>query len=563
MAIDFENNNQEKIIAAPEKAITPEAEPIKNEINRLVSETLNEGAEIFNSVPNPAKQEVSEFKVIQGEISDLNSDSQKALAYFNNGKEDKEKNEWWGQIKQKGRNALHVLALSSALMGGTAKYVGAENIKSNDKNKIELSNLNKDPRLENNRIFNEIFAKIDACSLLAHHKEKGVIPYYQDSFSLSGVELGDNESRNLKINAYMDDAKLNTLEFFDEKKKIDYIFDQGFQGLEMKTYAAKHFSGSQKKNSEKVYFIDKPEEFKGANDLYVGTVSEKEVNLILENIQKALNNQSRNPEFYSLANKKDISNPAGFSPEAKEFYQKKIEKLAAHVKSEEYFKKLKHELGDISDEETAKHVKVRLDNLLQGSYTPLAGDEIYARGSFMTNKETFEVSLPAKPEPDSTNNYALEHELMGHKTVDAGRGISPHALELIKKAMNIDENYMAEHSKKAREKFGPDRAEYIISNAWKDFSKPEEVYARIAALHIELEDKGIVKYGEKVTKEHIEKLKELDKNGQMSLNGDQLLHIVNDDDLPKLLNEIADSGKSKKNNIETFDYKENDSKYLG
>lgn len=541
-----EKMTKEEQIRSPEKSPSSEKVDAKEELKELTDDTIKEGKTMFSEIPNTTESETKQFKDIQDDIKDLEFSATKTIDYLSNQEESSDHAQWWDKIKSSGREALRAAALAVTLATGSPQQVfGRDMVENNPKTEQTGRESEKEINLENQETFDNIFNKIRSCSLLSYHKESGIIPYYQGSFMMATLNPTNEKKNPLICHAYMDDMNLNSLEFFDETKKVNYVFNRGFGGdLDMKEYSASDSLNGKRESLEKINFIKRPKEFTDLKDVFVKSVPGSEAELLLKNIKMTLDQQSLDPSFYSLANKTDISNSSNFKPEVKEYYQNKIKVLVDHINSPEYLQKLQKEFG-ISEEEAREHQKVRAQNVLQGDFSASV-DDGYSLGGTLSRKNEYEVFMPS--DIDSVH-YIAEHEFLGHKAVDVGRGIAPKSLSLIREAMNIDEEFMDKASKPIREKYSPDRAEYIISKARSDFSKEEEIYARVVALHIELEKLGIAKYGETITKEHIKQLEELDLAGKLSIGARQLLHIINGDALPKLLNEIAENKSVENDNL--------------
>jgi len=545
-----ETMTSEEQFAGPEKSPSFEKVDVKVELKELADDVINEGKTMFSEIPNATEPESKEFKDIQKDINDLGLNAAKTIDYLANQEESSGRVQWWDKIKSSGLEALRAVALVATLAAGSPKQaIGRDMVENNPKTEQAGKESEKEINLEKQETFDNIFNKIRSCSLLPYHKEPGIIPYYQGSFMMIPLNTTNEKKNPLICHAYMDDMNLNSLEFFDETKKVNYVFNRGFEGdLDMKEYSASDSLNGTKEPLEKINFIKTPQEFAGLKEVFAKSIPDSEARLLLENIRITLDQQSLDPSFYSLANKEDISNSVNFKPEVKEFYKNKIKVLADHVNSPEYLQKLQKEFG-ISEEEAREHQKVRAQNILQGDFSTSI-DDGYSMGGTLSRKHEYEMFMPSSV--DSVD-YIAEHEFLGHKAVDVGRGIAPKSLSSIREAMNIDEEFMDKASKPIREKYGPDKAEYIISKARSDFSKEEEIYARVTTLHLELEKLGIVKYGETITKDHIEQLKELESAGKLSIGTRQLLHIINVDALPKLLNEIAENNSEENNNSNSIE----------
>jgi hypothetical protein len=519
MATNFEGKKSQEIISITQEESLVEQEDgkqMKEKIGGLTTEVLNEGQTLFSNIPNATPEELAGFSKIQKEI------------------------------KRECRKALHLVTLAAALFAASEQPVSAQNKNEGTVKEIRDNKKEQELKIENQKTFKDIFNKIRSCSLLPKHDDPGIMEYYQGEISLDKFNPKGEKISTIQAEAYMDDMNLNTLELFDAEEKTNYVFSQEMNGFSVKKYSALETPGSKIQEMEKVSFMKTPKEFVDLKNIYVGSISDEEVELMLENFKMTLDKQSRNPEYYSLANKKNVSSSAEFSPETKKFYQDKINKIVAHVNSPEYLKKLQKEF-DISETEAKEHQRVRIENIKHGDFSQISQEGLI--GGVKPGYDQYEVFMPSKTD---SKTYVAEHEFLGHKAVDTGKGISPKAVSLISQSMHINEAYMTQGEKVLVDKYGAEQAGIMTDKARVDFNKVEEVYARIAALHMELEDLGIVKYGETVTMEHINKLKEFDAQDKLSIGSHQLLNIIDVNFLPLLLNEIAANTSDKANSFENL-----------
>lgn len=550
MAANFEEIKSQEIIPGIEKESSVENEDskkIKEKIGGLTAETINEGKHIFSDIPDATPEESVGFSKIQKEITGLESDSKTAVDYLSNPNRPDNRNLWWQQIKRDGRKALHLVTLAAALFAATEQPVAASSRNEGTAKEMQDNKKEQGLKMENQKTFKDIFSKIKSCSLLPKHDEPGVMEYYQGEISLDRFNPKGEKMSTVQAEAYMDDMNLNTLELFDEGEKANYVFSQEMNGFSMKKYSASETPGSKAQEMEKTSFMMTPKEFIDLKNVYVESISDEEAELMLETFKITLDEQSQNPEYYSLTNKKNVSSSAEFSPEVKKFYQDKIDKIVAHVNSPEYLKKLQTEFN-ISEAEAKEHQRVRSENIKHGDFSRNAREGM--SGGIKPGYDQYEVFMSSN-KADSAD-YVAEHEFLGHKAVDAGKGISPKAVSLISQSMHINEDYMKQGEKGLVKKYSAEQASMMTEKARADFNKIEEVYARIVNLHMEMEDLKIVKYGETVTMEHINRLKELDKQVKTSIGTHQLLNIIDVDSLPLLLNEIAANTPDKSDNFENL-----------
>ncbi|MFA6416897.1 MAG: hypothetical protein WCW61_01745 [Patescibacteria group bacterium] len=213
-----------------------------------------------------------------------------------------------------------------------------------------------------------------------------------------------------------------------------------------------------------------------------------------------------------------------------EFYDSKIEALIEHVKSPEYLKKLMLEY-DIDEQAAKEHQQTRLQNIMHGTYSL---DDNNA--NYETDEKRFSVILPKN---HKKHEFTVEHEILGHKTVDADEYSRKAAKLMSKSGQKIDfkKPEFKEYLKKTHGDTRED-TKRVLSNYFR--SQPER-YARKQVLELEMEQLGIKKYGEEFTDEHYRQLSDLYKKGKLSDDSRQFFSTTKPEYFKIIFNEIAEN----------------------
>jgi hypothetical protein len=209
------------------------------------------------------------------------------------------------------------------------------------------------------------------------------------------------------------------------------------------------------------------------------------------------------------------------------FYDEQIEKIAEHLKSQEYLDKLVLEYGD--EEAALEHQRVRIQNLYNGDYN--LTDET---PNFASNENTFEVSLSKNKSAAVAN-----HEILGHKIVD-GENFSKHAAKLLVlsyQKFNPESKYFKSLIKADNPKDFDD-AVRILGNY---FGKKSERFAFKEEFEMEMISSGIKKYGEKFTQESYQKLMDFYHQGKLSDDACRFIETTKPEYFEKIFNEIAEN----------------------
>lgn len=218
-----------------------------------------------------------------------------------------------------------------------------------------------------------------------------------------------------------------------------------------------------------------------------------------------------------------------------EFYSQRIEKMAEHIKSPEYLKKLMVEYN-VDETEAKKHQETRLANLYNGEYSLTDKDP-----DFTSDEHSFETRLYK----DTTKTgFSAEHELLGHKIVD-GNFISKRANKLLLlsyQKFDPQSPYFKDLIKAEKEEDVNDMVR-ILDNY---FGSKGERFAYKQELEAEMATLGVKKYGEKFTPEHYKKLMELYHQGKLSKGSCRFIETTKAEYLERIFNEIASLGKDGK-----------------
>ncbi len=216
------------------------------------------------------------------------------------------------------------------------------------------------------------------------------------------------------------------------------------------------------------------------------------------------------------------------------YHDQKIQEIANHINSPEYLQKLMTEY-DIDEVAARGHQKVRLNNLLNGTYS-LTNDD----PNFMKDGGTFETKLLR--DIDSAQ-FSDEHELLGHKVIDGGEGISRRANKLLllsyqrfdPESPNFKGLFSGANNEADRE--------YLVNYFSNYFGSREERYARKQEFEMEIVKLGVKKYSDKFTPEHYKKIIELYKEGKLTKNACRFIETTKPEYFESIFNGIASTGE--------------------
>lgn len=206
-----------------------------------------------------------------------------------------------------------------------------------------------------------------------------------------------------------------------------------------------------------------------------------------------------------------------------EQYDQKLRTMADHIGSESYLNKLMIEF-EISEEEAKEYQRIRLENLLHGTY--YFGDRPHFSDNKKDGKSMIETEIDNSP-------YTAEHE-WSHKIVRGQRGISDKAkLLFLESEKNLEKNPF---KLQLDEDVDEEELEFL-NDYYNDFS---EKFARKKTLDFEMEALGIKNYGERFTQETFEKLMKFYNEDKLSTDARIFIETTKAGYLEKIFNEIAD-----------------------
>lgn len=203
-------------------------------------------------------------------------------------------------------------------------------------------------------------------------------------------------------------------------------------------------------------------------------------------------------------------------------------KAIQQISKEKYAEKLMTEMN-ISKEEAIKHQNTRISNIQNISYNIVPLSEIQKQAGKNSNayykRGSNEISVPVDMQLNTRESIeewkiTILHEIF-HESTMAERGMSEESWKTLKESfVNLKgENYQN----------------------IKYYSDPREMIVRKNILDLEMEKLGIKKYGEEFKEKHLKLLIKYAKKGKLSTNSIELMNHLNENDLIKIMNELADN----------------------